>query len=119
MDKKQTIHYEYVEEDFLIGKLMEIREQEFTFWYFDATGKWDDALDVVEYQELPPETFGDRVADTFRGSLEFVKNFGQGIVLVVVAVAPFVVVYGGIAAIVVVGIVLIVKLCRKRKKGKK
>ena len=78
-----------------------------------------DLIEVVEYQELPPETFGDRVADTFRGSLEFVKNFGQGIVLVVVAVAPFVVVYGGIAAIVVVGIVLIVKLCRKRKKGKK
>lgn len=78
-----------------------------------------DLIEVVEYQELPPETFGDRVADTFRGSLEFVKNFGQGIILVVVAVAPFVVVYGGIAAIVVVGIVLIVKLCRKRKKGKK
>ena len=78
-----------------------------------------DLTEVAEYQELPAESFGDRVAETFRGSLEFVKNFGQGVVLVVVAVAPFVVVYGGIAAIVVVGIVLIVKLCRRRKKGKK
>ena len=78
-----------------------------------------DLIEVVEYQELPPETFGDRVADTFRGSLEFVKNFGQGIVLVVVAVAPFVVVYGGIAAIAAGLIVLIVKLCRNKKKQQK
>ena len=47
------------------------------------------------------------------------KDYGQGIVLVFVAVVPFVVVYGGIAAILAGLILLIVKLCRRKKKGKK
>ena len=59
------------------------------------------------------------MAETFFDSLEFVKEFGQGIVLVFVAVVPFVVVYGGIAAILAGLILLIVKLCRRKKKGKK
>ena len=78
-----------------------------------------DLTEVVDYQELPAETFGDRVAETFFGSLEFAKEFGQGIVLVIVAVLPFAAVYGGIAAIAAGLIVLIVKLCRNKKKQQK
>lgn len=74
--------------------------------------------EVVEYQETTPETFGDRIADTFFGSLEFVREFGEGIVLVFVAVAPFVVIYGGMAALLAGIILLIVKLVRKHKKTK-
>ncbi len=52
------------EEDFLIGKLMEIREDEFTFWYFDATGRWDDELDVVDYDDVTAISFDDNYTNT-------------------------------------------------------
>ncbi len=52
------------EEDFLVGKLMEIREEEFTFWYFDATGRWDDELDVVDYDDVTAVSFDDNYTNT-------------------------------------------------------
>ena len=71
--------------------------------------------EVVEYQEMPAETFSARVAETFFSSLQFAEEFGQGLVLLIVAVAPFVGIYGGIAALLAGLIVLIVKLCRRKK----
>lgn len=52
------------EEDFLIGRVMEIRDWELTFWYFDATGKWDDELDVVDYEDLTAISFDDNYTNT-------------------------------------------------------
>jgi len=52
------------EEDFLIGKLMEVSDWDFTFWYFDAAGKWDDELDVIDYDDLISVSFGDRYTNT-------------------------------------------------------
>ena len=52
------------EDDFLVGKLMDVREDEFTFWYFDATGKWDDELDVVDYDDVTAVSFDDNYINT-------------------------------------------------------
>ena len=51
-------------EDFLIGKVMELGEWEFTFWYFDATGKWDEEMDVVDYDDLTAVSFDDNYTNT-------------------------------------------------------
>ncbi len=52
------------EEDFLIGRVMEIRDWDFTFWYFDATGKWDEELDLVDYEDLTAVSFDDNYTKT-------------------------------------------------------
>jgi len=52
------------EEDFLIGKLMDISEWDFNFWYFDAAGKWDEEPDVIDYDDLISVSFGDRYTNT-------------------------------------------------------
>ena len=52
------------EDDFLIGRVVDIGEWEFNFWYFDATGRWDDELDVVDYDELTSITFDDNYTNT-------------------------------------------------------
>lgn len=52
------------EEDFLIGRVMEIGDWDFTFWYFDATGKWDEELDVVDYDDLSAISFDDNYTNT-------------------------------------------------------
>jgi len=52
------------EEDFLIGKVMELGEWDFTFWYFDATGKWDEEMDVVDYDDLTAVSFDDNYTNT-------------------------------------------------------
>lgn len=52
------------EEDILIGRVMEIGEWDFTFWYFDATGKWDEELDVVDYDDLVSVSFDDSYTNT-------------------------------------------------------
>jgi len=52
------------EEDFLIGKAIEFREWDFTFWYFDAAGKWDDELDTVDYDDITSVSFDDNYTNT-------------------------------------------------------
>ena len=52
------------EDDFLIGKVTELRDWDFSFWYFDATGKWDDELDVIDYDELTTISFDDDYTKT-------------------------------------------------------
>ena len=52
------------QDDFLIGKIVELGEWDFTFWYFDATGKWDDEMDVVDYDDLTAISFDDNYTNT-------------------------------------------------------
>ena len=52
------------EEEFLIGRVMELGEWDFTFWYFDATGKWDEEMDVVDYDDLTAISFDDNYTRT-------------------------------------------------------
>jgi len=52
------------QEDFLIGKIMELGEWDFSFWYFDATGKWDDEMDIVDYDDLTGVGFDDNYTNT-------------------------------------------------------
>ena len=59
------------EEEFLIGKVMEISDWEFTFWYFDAAGKWDEELDVVDYDELTSVGFDDCYTNTI---VKYIEN---------------------------------------------
>ncbi len=66
-------------------------------------------LEVVEYSEIAPDTFGQRVADTFSDSLVFIVEFGQNVLLLLVAILPFVIVYGGIIAVVVFVIIKVAK----------
>ena len=75
--------------------------------------------EVVEYAELAekPATFGQRVAETFKGSLEFIRAFGETVVLGIVAVGPFVLVYGGGIALVVLIVLLCVRAGKRRKKS--
>ncbi|MCL2578531.1 MAG: hypothetical protein FWE32_00695 [Oscillospiraceae bacterium] len=51
-------------DDFLIGKTMELGEWDFTFWYFDATGRWDEEMDVVDYEDLTAISFDDNYTNT-------------------------------------------------------
>ena len=48
----------------MIGKVVELGEWELTFWYFDATGKWDDEMDVVDYDDLTAVSFDDNYTNT-------------------------------------------------------
>ncbi len=75
--------------------------------------------EVVEYSERieKPATFGQRIAETFKGSLDFIRAFGETIVLGIVAVGPFVLVYGGGIALVVVIVLLCVRAGKRRKKA--
>ncbi len=70
---------------------------------------------VRTYTEPEPETFGSRIADAFRSSLEFTKEFLQGAVIVLVWLSPFILFVG----VVAVAVVLIVKADKKKKKEKK
>ena len=74
--------------------------------------------EVVEYSERieKPATFGQRIAETFKGSLDFIRAFGETIVLGIVAVGPFVLVYGGGIALVVVIVLMCVRAGKRRKK---
>ncbi len=75
--------------------------------------------EVVEYSEIVAPTFGSRIADTFDDSLEFIVDFGQGVVLVLVAILPFIIVYGGLIAIVVFAIIAIAKKAKKARDKKR
>ncbi|MDR2909385.1 MAG: hypothetical protein LBU86_05845 [Oscillospiraceae bacterium] len=52
------------EDDFLVGRLMELSDWDFTFWYFDATGRWDDELYTIDYDDLTAASFDDNYTNT-------------------------------------------------------
>ncbi len=76
--------------------------------------------EVVEYTErtAEPASFGDRVAEAFEASIDFIGRFAQGAVLVLVSVLPFVLVYGGALALVVLVVIKIVRTISRKKKAK-
>jgi len=76
--------------------------------------------EVVEYteQQVEPVSFAERIGRSFQNSLSFIGEFGEGLVLTLVAVLPFLLVYGGIAAVVVVVVVKLVRRTRRNKKAK-
>jgi len=52
------------DDDFLVGKMVELGQWDCTFWYFDATGKWDDEVDVVDYDDITALSFDDNYTKT-------------------------------------------------------
>lgn len=71
--------------------------------------------EVYKLDEIKPViTFGDKIEDTFKQSVEGLKRLFEGIVLVIVAFVPFLVIIVPLAAIVFIGI----KRNRKRIKSK-
>ena len=69
---------------------------------------------VRTYTEPAPETFGTKIAEAFKSSLEFTKELFQGAVISVVFLSPFLV----LSAVVLVVIFVAVK-SKKKKKAKK
>lgn len=76
--------------------------------------------EVVEYTEkqVEPIGFGQRIGQSFKNSLSFIAEFGEGLVITLVTVLPFLLVYGGIAAVVVVIVIKAVRRGRRSKKAK-
>lgn len=68
---------------------------------------------VKVYTEPVPETFGTKIAETFKDSLEFTKEVLEGITLGIIWLAPLLVFLGIVAVVVVV---LVVKGKKKRAK---
>lgn len=77
--------------------------------------------EVVEYTEQEPEpiSFGQRIGKAFRNSLDFVGDFGEGLVLAAVTVLPVLLIYGGMAAVVVLLVVKGIRRLGARRKAKK
>ncbi|MBE6562992.1 MAG: DUF4349 domain-containing protein [Ruminococcaceae bacterium] len=69
---------------------------------------------VRTYTEPEPETFGTKIAEAFKSSLEFTKELFEGAVIAVVYLSPLLV----FAAVVLVVVLVIVK-SKKKKKAKK
>lgn len=86
--------------------------------YATITVYVDEVMEYLPIEVVTP-TFGMRLRLTFFNAMDFVVQFGQGVLLMIVAVAPFIIVYGGIAAVIVIAIVLIVRAQKKRKLLKK
>jgi len=76
--------------------------------------------EVVEYtaQKAEPITFGQRIGNAFEDSLEFIGNFGEGLVVLLVGVLPFLLVYGGILLVVVLVVIKLVRAAKAKKKAK-
>ncbi len=72
-------------------------------------------IEISAYERLdyePPEaTFGQRITSTFTGSLDHLRQFGQAVVLVLTALAPWVVA----AAIVMLPVALIFRRWRRAR----
>jgi uncharacterized coiled-coil protein SlyX len=72
-------------------------------------------IEISAYERLdyePPEaTFGQRIASTFTGSLDHLRQFGQAVVLVLTALAPWVVA----AAILGLPVVLAIRWRRRAR----
>ena len=71
--------------------------------------------EVSEYTETDEKSYGDEIADAFKGSIEAVKKFFQGLLIVIIYLLPFLLI-SGVTAVVVV---LIVRASVKKKKAKR
>lgn len=76
--------------------------------------------EVVEYtaQKAEPITFGQRIGDAFEDSLKFIGSFGEGLVVLLVGVLPFLLVYGGILLVVVLVVLKVVRTAKAKKRAK-
>lgn len=76
--------------------------------------------EVVEYthQKAEPITFGQRIAGAFENSLDFIGDFGEGLVVMLVGVLPFLLVYGGILLVIVLVVLKAVRAIKGKKKAK-
>jgi len=76
--------------------------------------------EVVEYTEKEPEpiSFGQRIGRSFQNSLSFIGDFGEGLLITLVAVLPFLLVYGTAAAVVVFLVIKLVRRIGRKKKEK-
>ena len=75
-------------------------------------------LDIEEVQEYTPveePTFGERIAQGFTDSMKGLGESLQGLVVLIVSASPFLLVYGGIALV----LVLLVKRVRRLNRVKK
>ena len=70
--------------------------------------------EVVEYTELDEKTYGDEVADAFKGSIESVTEFFKDLFIGAIYVLPFALIWGTVVAVVVV----IARVSIKKKKAK-
>ena len=71
--------------------------------------------EVEEYQEdVYPHTFGTKIRNAFRRSGESFLNFSEGILSGLIVVLPIVLIYGGLIALAVAGILRL----RRKKRGK-
>lgn len=70
---------------------------------------------VQNYTEPEPDSFGTRIAETFRSSLEFAEDVMETIVIVVVWLAPLLI----FSAVVFVVIFAVVKTSKKKKRSGK
>ena len=73
--------------------------------------------EVVEYTELDEKTYGDEVADAFKGSIESVTEFFKELLIGAIYVLPFALIWGAVVAVVVV--IARVSIKRKKKKNEK
>ena len=81
-------------------------------------------LDIEEVQEYTPveePTFGERIAQGFTDSMKGLGESLQGLVVLIVSASPFLLVYGGIALVLVLLVKRVRRLNRvkKEKKAKK
>ena len=76
--------------------------------------------EVVEYTAKTPEpvSFGQRIGQSFQNSLRFIGEFGEGLLLALVSVLPFLLVYGTAAALVAFLLIKLVRRIRRKKKEK-
>jgi len=72
--------------------------------------------EVIEYDDVrvAPPTFGTRIANGFSTSIRAIADFGQALVVVLVTIIPFLVVWGGIITLLIVGIIKCKKAYRKK-----
>jgi hypothetical protein len=76
--------------------------------------------EVVEYtnQKSEPITFGQRIGNAFENSLKFIGDFGEGLVVMLVGVLPFLLVYGGVAVVVALVVIKLVRKAKAKKRAK-
>ena len=72
--------------------------------------------EVIEYDDVyvAPPTFGTRIASGFSESMQAIADFGQSLVVILVTISPFLVIWGGILALLIVGILKGLKSYRKK-----
>ncbi len=72
--------------------------------------------EVIKYDDvrIAPPTFGERIGDAFQSSIEAIGDVAQWLVIALVAVIPFLLVWGSVIALIVFIIVRIVRAYRKK-----